>query len=253
MTLAIKKIFPNFYKLTKKISNSIPMRVTLREKQILYANYGIYKMINQWRGGSLKEEADIAYKYYEGGDFIDIGSFNSFYSFLLSPKGKSKDRFISCEPDPKAYPVAKENLKILKKNFKTLEYHLITSPIGSGEHVVIAHNDWGHPCFLNDKSSELNEEKKKTRFKSISIDHLVQKMILKPTFIKIDTEGSELDILINMKKTISIYKPKILLEKHPTLIPKNSSLQMIDDFLRQNKYLPTLINKSDLAIREIWK
>ena len=78
-------------------------------------------------------------------------------------------------------------------------------------------------------------------------------MILKPTFIKIDTEGSELDILINMKKTISIYKPKILLEKHPTLIPKNSSLQMIDDFLRQNKYLPTLINKSDLAIREIWK
>ena len=78
-------------------------------------------------------------------------------------------------------------------------------------------------------------------------------MSLKPTFIKIDTEGSELDILEGMKKTIKNYKPKILLEKHPTMIPKTISIENIDNYLKENNYKPKMINKKDLAIREIWE
>jgi len=56
-----------------------------------------------------------------------------------------------------------------------------------------------------------------------------------------------------MKKTIKNYKPKILLEKHPTMIPKTISIKNIDSYLKENNYKPKMINKNDLTIREIWE
>ena len=56
-----------------------------------------------------------------------------------------------------------------------------------------------------------------------------------------------------MKNTLKKFKPKIMLEKHPTMIPKNITIEMIDKILKDFNYNSTLINKSDLTIREIWK
>ena len=78
-------------------------------------------------------------------------------------------------------------------------------------------------------------------------------MSLKPTFIKIDTEGAEFDVLDGMKETLKNFKPKIMLEKHPTMIPKNISLEVINKLLEDNNYKGTLINKNSITIREIWE
>ena len=253
MSLAIKKIFPNFYRITKNITNQIPMKVSLWNKKSYSFNFRIYKMLKLWNQGSLKEESDFAYEHYNGGDFIDVGSFSCFYSFLLSPKAQDNDNFISCEPDPKIRSDALDNLSILKKNFQKINYSLITDPVGNEQNVGIAHDQWGHPCYLDLKKIEIEKRKNIKILKSSSVDKLVDEMSLKPTFIKIDTEGSELDILEGMKKTIKNYKPKILLEKHPTMIPKTISIENIDSYLKDNNYKPKMINKNDLAIREIWE
>ena len=81
---------------------------------------------------------------------------------------------------------------------------------------------------------------------------MVSSKSLKPTFIKIDTEGAELDVLEGMKETLKIFKPKIMLEKHPNFIPKKISIKMIDDLLKKNNYKSNFINKNNLTIREIW-
>ena len=252
MSLAIKKIFPNFYRVSKNFTNQIPIKSSLWDEKMYNLNFGIRKMINLWKNPELKEEADIVYKNYNGGDLIDVGAYSGFYSFLLSPKANSYDNFISCEPDSGVHSELLENLSILKKNFKKINFSIVTHPINNGKEVVIAHDDWGHPCFLDISQMSVNNREIKKKFKSTTIDSLVVSLSLKPTFIKIDTEGAEFDIIEGMKDTLKNFKPKIMLEKHPTMLPKDVSLDAINKILKSNNYKPTLINESKLAIREIW-
>ena len=253
MSLAIKKIFPKFYKVSKNFTNQIPIKSSLWDKKTYNFNYGIRKMINIWKNSELKEEADIVFKNYNGGDLIDVGSYTGFYSFLLSPKANDHDNFISCEPDHNVHSELFKNLSILKKNFRNINFSLVTHPINNGKNVVIAHDDGGHPCFLDVNQVNLNEREIKKKFKSTTIDSLVLSLSLNPTFIKIDTEGAEFDILEGMKETLKNFKPKIMLEKHPTMLAKNISIDDINEILKKNNYKPNLINKSKLAIREIWE
>ena len=60
-------------------------------------------------------------------------------------------------------------------------------------------------------------------------------------------------MLEGMKETLKNFKPKIMLEKHPTMIPKHNSLESINKLLEDNNYKATLINKDNITIREIWK
>ena len=71
--------------------------------------------------------------------------------------------------------------------------------------------------------------------------------------IKIDTEGAEHDVLEGMKSTLKTHGPKIMLEKHPTMLPKNISIDSIDDFLKKNNYKGSLINQNNITICEIWQ
>ena len=98
-----------------------------------------------------------------------------------------------------------------------------------------------------------NDIEKKERIQSTTIDNLVKSLSLKPTFVKIDTEGAEFDVLEGMKETLKSFKPKIMLEKHPTMIPKNISLEDINKLLENNNYKSTLINKNNVTIRELWE
>ena len=253
MTLAIKKIFPNFYKFQKNLINQIPSKSLLWDKKTYNFNFGIRKMINLWKTNELIQEANIVYKSYNGGDFIDIGAYSGFYSFLLSPKANSFDNFISCEPDLNIHSELLYHLSILKKNFQNINFSLVTHPVNNGKDVVIAHDDWGHPCFLDFDQANIENKELKKKFKSTTIDSLVKSLLLKPTFIKIDTEGAEYDILEGMKDTLKNFKPKIMLEKHPTMLPKNISLSAINEILKNNNYKASLINESKLAVREIWE
>ena len=90
--------------------------------------------------------------------------------------------------------------------------------------------------------------------KSISIDELVMNYKLRPKFIKIDVEGAEFSVLQGMTNVLEKYSPSIMIEKHPTLIPKILKISEIDNFLIKKGYkVDKLIFKDDVAITEIWK
>ena len=210
-------------------------------------------MIKLWKSHELKDEADMVYKMYNGGDFIDIGAYSGFYSFLLSTKAKDNDNFISCEPDSVIHSELFDNLSVLKKIFNNINYSVITHPINNGKEVAIAHDDWGHPCFQD--TSQIDEKNRSIlkKFRSTTVDNLVSSLSLEPKFIKIDTEGAEFDILKGMQETLKKFKPKIMLEKHPTMLPKNISIESVNKMLIDHKYKANLVNKNNLAIREIWE
>jgi len=112
---------------------------------------------------------------------------------------------------------------------------------------------YGHPVFSNEKDLQNNSLKDYKIFKSTSIDELVSRYNLNPTFIKIDVEGAEHNVIEGMIDILKTKKPIIMIEKHPTLVPKSSSITEIDKLLEDEGYkLEKQIFKDEIAITEIW-
>jgi len=251
-SFAIKKLFPNYYNFQKNLMNKIPLKISLWDKKNYIMNLRIQKMLNIWRKKPEIDEANIVYENYNGGDFIDVGSYNGFYCFLLSPKANKGDNFLCCEPDHNSHSELFDNISLLKKYFKNINYSIIPQPINNGKEVIISNDTWGHPCFLDINKAD-NTVLGQKKLISTTIDKLVDALSLKPSFIKIDTEGAEHDVLEGMKETLKKFKPKIMLEKHPTMIPNKILLQEIDKLLKDNNYKSTLISNGYISIREIWE
>ncbi len=254
MSFALKRKFPNIYIFFKKFEKFIPGWTKLWDNKAYLVNLKIISMIRYWRHyPRLKAEADTVFQDYSGGDFIDIGAYQGVYSFLLAPKANKNDSFISCEPDPKIKTELLENLILLRSLFKDINFFSINTPIGNGEDVFKSETDCGHPVFKVEK----NIDKKnidQTKIRSISIDEIVKKKALNPKLIKIDVEGAELNVLEGMKNVLKLNKPTLMIEKHPTLIPQNVTIELIDNHLFKNGYERKIeIFKDDVAITEIWK
>jgi hypothetical protein len=138
----IKKIIPK--KLIKKIIHklfnnklkdyffNLPVKVLFFDNKFYKATFKIKKMFFTWRNDNmLSKEAKIVYNNYNGGDIIDVGSYVGFYSFLLAPKAKSNDTFLSFEPDPIVYSEFLYNLAILNKIFNKINYNAIQMPVSN--------------------------------------------------------------------------------------------------------------------------
>ena len=255
MSFALKRKFPNIYNFFKKFESYVPVSIFLWDKKKYKVNLKIVSMLSIWRSWPrLKAEADIVFNMYNGGDFIDIGSYHGVYAFLLGPKAKKQDTFILCEPDPSAKKDLNENLDILKRIFKNIKFQFISEPISNGNAVTKNPTIYGHPVYSYEKNNIDLAGNKKKFLESTKVDNLVKKFKLKPTFIKIDVEGAEYAILQGMSDILKNCKPLIMLEKHPTLIPKNISINDINNFLEKRGYkVESVIFQDDIAITEVWK
>ena len=57
-----------------------------------------------------------------------------------------------------------------------------------------------------------------------------------------------------MTDTLKDFRPLVMLEKHPTLLPKNISINDINNFLKNKDYeVESVIFRDDIAITEVWK
>jgi len=129
----IKKIIPKlFYNKLKDYFFNLPVKVLFFDNKFYKATFKIKKMFFTWRNDNmLSKEAKIVYNNYNGGDIIDVGSYVGFYSFLLAPKAKSNDTFLSFEPDPIVYSEFLYNLAILNKIFNKINYNAIQMPVSN--------------------------------------------------------------------------------------------------------------------------
>ena len=205
--------------------------------------YGIHQMFKLWlrEYPDLSRESTMVYEAYPGGDFIDIGAYHGWYSLLLSPKAGENTSFVSVEPDARALPQLYHGLASVKRLFPRLWLSAINRPLGDGSpaQMTLPSDPNDHPGFTVSGDSVEG-------LQTLTVDHLVRSLALKPRFIKIDVEGAEYHVLRGMEATLSEFKPSLMLEIHPTWLPAKIVIGDVFALLDRHNYTRTEINASHL-------
>jgi FkbM family methyltransferase len=165
----------------------------------------------------------------QGDTFIDIGAHIGLFTIPAAKYVGPKGKVYAFEPSA--------------SNFKMLNYHVelnnlknvttVNALLGSqiDESANFYEGDDINPVnsvVMAQKNNSIPFQLQKR--KQITLDSYVFSNAIKPKVIKIDVEGSEINVLEGSKETINTHKPKIFLSYHPQHIIKLN--QTNSDFIK---------------------
>jgi FkbM family methyltransferase len=137
--------------------------------------------------------------------FIDVGAHVGYYTLLASKIAKE---IISIEPNPFNYKLLKFNLRINKiKNVYALN---IAASNYNGESGIFIPKLKGK---IATDESRLDNNISKIKIK-VKLDNLLLKIRKNPDVIKIDVEGSEMQVLEGLQETLRKGVKCLMIEVH---------------------------------------
>ena len=230
LTLKILNIFDYFYQ--KKFVNF------LKKKGL--NNLNVLLDIGAHKGESIKL-------------FINNFNINEIYSF---------------EPSPISFKILKKNITTIEGKFKKTKIFLENIALGSKhEKIFMKHISESSSSTIRELNTKSKYFKKKffflknsnnqDLFKRIEVqqillsDYIENNTIKSVDFIKIDTEGYELEVLKGAKKIL--FKTKYILFEHhyDDMIVKNYFFSHIHKFLKDNNFQQ--IYKSKMPFRKTFE
>jgi FkbM family methyltransferase len=130
--------------------------------------------------------------------FIDVGAFNGDTIKAIIENEVRVTDYLGFEPD--------------EKNFLDAEKYLLESGLAGAVFPFACSMRDGEVAFTNtgDSSSAISSSGSHS-VKVVNLDGFLAKRSFRPTFIKMDIEGSELDALFGLKETISNQSPVLAL------------------------------------------
>lgn len=161
---------------------------------------------------------------------IDIGVFKGFYSSVYARHFQKVDSF---EPDPYAYAHSKINFN--RQELENVTLH--------NKGVWSSNTELDFYCKFYDETKTLITGESTTlemleQEEGLTTEVVKAKMValdsfsFKPSFIKIDAEGSEIEIIEGAEKTLVSNKPLLQIENNT--VPTNND--KIDQLLKQIDY-----------------
>ena len=165
-----------------------------------YNRIGILKYQNECVSGEKFMIAQVLKSYFEDNEqlvLFDVGANVGNYSKLLA-QHFSRARIYSFEPMPVSYRIASENLKQYP-NVALLNFGFSSNINNSQKiHTYEGDNTSSHASLYKDVFTEIHHAKKteEVSIKLDTIDHFcANNNIEKINFLKIDTEGHEMEVL----------------------------------------------------------
>lgn len=157
----------------------------------------------------------------EGSVVFDIGANVGFYTLLASALVGSNGEVVAFEPAP--------------RNLRYLRSHLRMNRVSNVKIIEAAVSDINGECQFDtgpDYSMGHISSNGGLAVKSVTIDKLVlTREVSPPTYMKIDVEGAELEVLRGALKTLSTHRPGIFLATHGKEFHRQSC-----EFLRSMGY-----------------
>lgn len=166
---------------------------------------------------------------------LECGAHHGFTTILLAKWLNSSSQLISFEPSPKNFSVLKENCQINQLNNVVLEQKAVGSQVGivqmfrKSNSAVVPQNNLSFGRLKNALYGVQEVE-------VIDLDGYVQSRGLKPTFLKIDVEGYEAEVLKGAKEILKT-TPKIALEIHTEVLGRhNTSVKELLELIDISRY-----------------
>lgn len=212
---------------------SVNQFITNNFKFRLHARFAFSNFKN-W-GNKHNDFFHIYLKLSEGSKyFFDIGAHIGIVSLPISKNISSKGKIF-------AFEASKLNLKFLKyhiqsnniKNIKVIN-KLVTSTTKKKSVLFESNESSGMSSVIPINQKQIT---KKKIVQSITLDKFCAIKKIFPDIIKVDIEGSEIDMLIGAKDIIKRTKPLIFLSYHPYHIKKlGYDKNFIFDILKELDY-----------------
>ena len=151
--------------------------------------------------------------------FIDIGANFGLYSLIASQHISEEGTIISFEPFPENYKSLCTNLSLNNLRRIKAENKAVGSQTGTLKlYYNSKENNLGMVSSIKTQNSDF------VTVNMTCLDYYLKKESLKKiTFVKIDVEGFEYDVLQGMKQTLQQYSPIILIEVLDSKSQKNVS------------------------------
>jgi FkbM family methyltransferase len=177
----------------------------------------------------------------------DLGA-NVGYFAILANKYISTGIIYSFEPIPYNTIIFKKHLELNKKKIRYNNIQLLEFAISDKEgEVSISHDRFAIEgnTYIKRSLTYINSTNT-LQVKCYSIDGLLEKGYKRPDVIKIDVEGAEYDVLRGAEKTLTTYRPNILLATHDCHLPGVQKLCV--DFLKGLGYELKLLGSYNKSI-----
>ena len=143
---------------------------------------------------------------------VDIGAHFGLFTLLMSELVGNEGEVHSFEPVPSTFSILSKNVS--KKKFITTNLKAVWN-----ENKELFLNDYGISCsafnsIKGARSLEIKDQKFKNIIsaKAIKLDDYIKSKNIKPSFIKIDAESTEYEVLEGMNYTLNKLKPAICIE-----------------------------------------
>tara|TARA_B110000495_G_C23002873_1_gene592057 strand:+ start:1004 stop:1912 length:909 start_codon:yes stop_codon:yes gene_type:complete len=205
--------------------------------------------------GGKTHESEIRFAKYlinsvsKGDQFLDIGAHIGYFSLLFSELN-GKGKILSFEASPKNFDLLEKNVKNSKieafniavsdKNgiLKFMEFPILFSEYNTSNLSIYKNENWFKSLLV-----------KEIDIPSIKGDNLVQEYEIDPTYIKIDVEGAEKQVLLGFEKYLSKNNPKIIMEFAKSK-DTNSNHKEAETILIKNNFHPHII-KNDGSLEKL--
>ena len=178
---------------------------------------------------------------------IDIGAHLGLMSVIIAKLVGKQGKVFSFEPTPATFSILKKIIHLNKFENVILPFKKAASNFTGTVDFFVDENEGSNANSLvsrNDKT-RTSEKTEVDTLDNIASALNLQKLDL----IKIDAEGSELDVLKGGKTIVSKYKPVIILAIHPSLIKNNQqNIADIYDLICSYNYIITY--RKDILTKE---
>jgi FkbM family methyltransferase len=224
----------------------IPLPVRLPDGALRPGSVRLWLLAGFWRRvPSQRQETAAVYAAYDGGDVIDVGAFHGWYSAMLAPKALPGDRFVSLEPNPKAFSGLQRNLATLGEMFDGVGFWALPEAVGDGRPVTAIDPSEHHPSYRPAADGESSGPA------SITVDRVVELAGLRPSLVKVDVEGAEWFVVSGMMQTLRRHAPTVVLELHTGWQPPGVAADDVLGLLRDAAYSLETIGGNGREIRQL--
>ena len=159
---------------------------------------------------------------------IDVGAHVGFFSIYAAKKA-SKGMVYAFEPSQESFRNLQRNIKLNNLDNVIAENYGILKNTGTAELFVNKNTSMLSSMFTSDSSS------KKETVSVISLQEIIEKhQIKKVDLLKLDCEGAEYEIILNLSKNILEKISKFSVETHPYV--KNHNMKDLLKFFETNNF-----------------